>query len=47
MNKLESHFQCNNNYMGMFKKDPEMNNSMAIKRENPVDAKMNVDYQFC
>jgi hypothetical protein len=33
--------------MGMFKKDPEMNNSMAIKRENPVDAKMNVDYQFC
>ena len=31
----------------MFKKNPEMNNSMAIKVENPVDAKLNVDYQFC
>lgn len=47
MNKLESHFSCNNNYLAMFKQNPNLNNSKAIKVENRVDAQLNVNYKFC
>ena len=47
INKLESYFATNNNYLSLFKTNPDINNSKAIKVENPVDAKLNVNYVFC
>ena len=46
INKLESYFNTNNNYLAIFKTDPQKTNAGAIQVENLVDAKMNANYEY-